>query len=175
MYKLCQESSWYPLHSTHSRNFFVFSLLITKTTSFWVCFITLLTLARPLNHFILPSPLFTVTPWPLLFLLPLYFFFNFSNLHSHYFDLLEEENDMGLIVEEEERDVVLGPPSNFSMVEDGIFKSGFPQPNNFPFLDTLTLRLFQCKIFSGKYFSILACLFCSKIFSVNHNNLSKFV
>ncbi|XP_075634116.1 inositol diphosphatase DSP3-like isoform X2 [Castanea sativa] len=47
---------------------------------------------------------------------------------------------MGLIVEEEESDVVLVPPSNFSMVEDGIFRSGFPQPDNFPFLDTLNLR-----------------------------------
>ena len=47
---------------------------------------------------------------------------------------------MGLIVEEEESDVVLVPPSNFSMVEDGIFRSGFPQSDNFPFLDTLNLR-----------------------------------
>ncbi|XP_050242179.1 tyrosine-protein phosphatase DSP5-like [Quercus robur] len=49
---------------------------------------------------------------------------------------------MGLIVEEEESDVdvVLLPPSNFSMVEDAIFRSGFPQPHNFPFLDTLNLR-----------------------------------
>ena len=28
-----------------------------------------------------------------------------------------------------------------------------------------TLHLFQCKIFSGKYFHILKCLFCSKILS----------
>jgi tyrosine-protein phosphatase SIW14 len=34
----------------------------------------------------------------------------------------------------------LVPPSNFSMVEDGIFRSGFPQPCNFAFLDTLNLR-----------------------------------
>ncbi|KAK9997973.1 hypothetical protein SO802_017576 [Lithocarpus litseifolius] len=47
---------------------------------------------------------------------------------------------MGLIVEEEESDVLLVPPSNFSMVEDGIFRSGFPQPDNFPFLDNLNLR-----------------------------------
>ncbi|KAJ8753674.1 hypothetical protein K2173_026350 [Erythroxylum novogranatense] len=31
-------------------------------------------------------------------------------------------------------------PTNFSMVEDGIFRSGFPQPSNFPFLETLKLR-----------------------------------
>ncbi|XP_042991163.1 tyrosine-protein phosphatase DSP3-like isoform X3 [Carya illinoinensis] len=47
---------------------------------------------------------------------------------------------MGLILEGEENDQVLLPPSNFSMVEDGIFRSGFPQPSNFPFLDSLNLR-----------------------------------
>ncbi|XP_059439279.1 tyrosine-protein phosphatase DSP5-like [Corylus avellana] len=47
---------------------------------------------------------------------------------------------MGLILEEQENDIVLVPPSNFSMVEDGIFRSGFPQPSNFAFLDTLNLR-----------------------------------
>ncbi|KAJ8747071.1 hypothetical protein K2173_014449 [Erythroxylum novogranatense] len=31
-------------------------------------------------------------------------------------------------------------PTNFSMVEDGIFRSDFPQPSNFPFLETLKLR-----------------------------------
>ncbi|KAE8009857.1 hypothetical protein FH972_006266 [Carpinus fangiana] len=47
---------------------------------------------------------------------------------------------MGLILEEQENDTVLVSPSNFSMVEDGIFRSGFPQPSNFAFLDTLNLR-----------------------------------
>ncbi|KAM2895708.1 hypothetical protein FF1_010773 [Malus domestica] len=37
-------------------------------------------------------------------------------------------------------DDVLEPPINFSMVEDGIFRSGFPQPSNFPFLKSLNLR-----------------------------------
>ncbi|KAL6132421.1 hypothetical protein ACLB2K_064664 [Fragaria x ananassa] len=37
-------------------------------------------------------------------------------------------------------DDVLEPPINFSMVEDGIFRSGFPQPANFPFLRSLNLR-----------------------------------
>ncbi|KAK9919246.1 hypothetical protein M0R45_027855 [Rubus argutus] len=36
-------------------------------------------------------------------------------------------------------DDVLEPPTNFSMVEDGIFRSGFPQPANFPFLQSLNL------------------------------------
>lgn len=32
------------------------------------------------------------------------------------------------------------PPSNFSMVEEGIYRSAFPQPSNFAFLRTLKLR-----------------------------------
>ncbi|OWM72319.1 tyrosine-protein phosphatase DSP3-like [Punica granatum] len=47
---------------------------------------------------------------------------------------------MGLIVEEQQGDGVLVPPINFSMVEDGIYRSGFPQPSNFAFLGTLNLR-----------------------------------
>ncbi|CAH8331843.1 unnamed protein product [Eruca vesicaria subsp. sativa] len=35
---------------------------------------------------------------------------------------------------------VLVAPSNFSMVEDGIYRSGFPKPENFGFLSTLNLR-----------------------------------
>ncbi|KAJ8753684.1 hypothetical protein K2173_026360 [Erythroxylum novogranatense] len=37
-------------------------------------------------------------------------------------------------------DGVTQPPTNFSMVEGGIFRSGFPQPSNFAFLETLNLR-----------------------------------
>ncbi|XP_059665591.1 tyrosine-protein phosphatase DSP3-like [Cornus florida] len=53
---------------------------------------------------------------------------------------------MGLIIDEEEErdDVVLVPPTNFSMVEDGIYRSGFPQPSNFPFLETLNLKSVIC-------------------------------
>lgn len=32
------------------------------------------------------------------------------------------------------------PPLNFSMVDNGIFRSGFPDPANFSFLQTLGLR-----------------------------------
>lgn len=32
------------------------------------------------------------------------------------------------------------PPLNFAMVDNGIFRSGFPEPANFPFLQTLNLR-----------------------------------
>ncbi|PRQ41536.1 putative protein-tyrosine-phosphatase [Rosa chinensis] len=39
-----------------------------------------------------------------------------------------------------DHDDVLEPPINFSMVEDGIFRSGFPHPANFPFLKSLNLR-----------------------------------
>ncbi|KAJ9703266.1 hypothetical protein PVL29_004881 [Vitis rotundifolia] len=37
-------------------------------------------------------------------------------------------------------DAVYVPPSNFSMVEENIFRSGLPSPINFPFLETLNLR-----------------------------------
>ncbi|XP_018810044.1 tyrosine-protein phosphatase DSP5 [Juglans regia] len=48
---------------------------------------------------------------------------------------------MGLIIlEEQENEAILIPPFNFSMVEDGIFRSGFPQPSNFAFLESLNLR-----------------------------------
>ncbi|PON55175.1 Protein-tyrosine phosphatase SIW14-like [Trema orientale] len=47
---------------------------------------------------------------------------------------------MGILLEEQIDDDVLVPPSNFSMVEDGIYRSGFPQPSNFRFLQTLNLR-----------------------------------
>ncbi|KAJ7973628.1 Tyrosine phosphatase family protein [Quillaja saponaria] len=33
-----------------------------------------------------------------------------------------------------------GPPTNFSKIDDVIFRSGFPQSSNFLFLDTLNLR-----------------------------------
>lgn len=50
---------------------------------------------------------------------------------------------MGFIVlndDDRQHDDVLVPPTNFSVVEDGIFRSGLPQPSNFAFLRTLNLR-----------------------------------
>ncbi|XP_044481012.1 tyrosine-protein phosphatase DSP3-like [Mangifera indica] len=48
---------------------------------------------------------------------------------------------MCLIVDgEHQKDDVLVTPTNFSMVEDGIYRSGFPGPDNFGFLKTLNLR-----------------------------------
>ncbi|XP_050204281.1 tyrosine-protein phosphatase DSP3-like [Mercurialis annua] len=52
---------------------------------------------------------------------------------------------MGLKLEESgggggNDDVLVEPPVNFSMVEDGIFRSSFPQPSNFSFLQSLNLR-----------------------------------
>ncbi|EGW32773.1 tyrosine phosphatase [Spathaspora passalidarum NRRL Y-27907] len=35
---------------------------------------------------------------------------------------------------------VLVPPLNFSLVEDTIYRSGFPMPINYPFLNTLKLK-----------------------------------
>lgn len=37
-------------------------------------------------------------------------------------------------------EVTLIPPLNFSMVDNGIFRSGFPDSANFSFLQTLRLR-----------------------------------
>ncbi|KAF6175547.1 hypothetical protein GIB67_023067 [Kingdonia uniflora] len=45
---------------------------------------------------------------------------------------------MGLIIEGEED--LLVPPFNFSMVERGIYRSGFPNSVNFAFLETLNLK-----------------------------------
>jgi len=41
---------------------------------------------------------------------------------------------------ETEDGAVLSPPTNFSMVEEGLYRSGFPEPSNFPFLETLNLK-----------------------------------
>ncbi|KAA8538940.1 hypothetical protein F0562_025632 [Nyssa sinensis] len=57
-------------------------------------------------------------------------------------DLCRKQNQMGLIVggEGERDDIVLVSPPNFSMVEDAVYRSGFPQPSNFAFLETLKLK-----------------------------------
>ncbi|ANM69016.1 Phosphotyrosine protein phosphatases superfamily protein [Arabidopsis thaliana] len=47
---------------------------------------------------------------------------------------------MGLIVDDDNDGEVLIPPPNFSMVEDEIYRSGFPELENFGFLSTLNLR-----------------------------------
>lgn len=49
---------------------------------------------------------------------------------------------MGVILEEEEsQGPVLIPPPNFHTVEDNsIYRSGFPEPSNFPFLQSLNLK-----------------------------------
>lgn len=48
---------------------------------------------------------------------------------------------MCVIFEKEGDDALLVPPTNFSAVEDNcIYRSGFPQPSNFPFLKSLNLR-----------------------------------
>jgi tyrosine-protein phosphatase SIW14 len=37
-------------------------------------------------------------------------------------------------------ETTLVPPLNFAMVDDGIFRSGFPKASNFRFLESLNLR-----------------------------------
>lgn len=34
----------------------------------------------------------------------------------------------------------LVPPPNFAMVDEGVYRSGFPVVENFPFLESLNLR-----------------------------------
>ncbi|GLJ40145.1 hypothetical protein SUGI_0822770 [Cryptomeria japonica] len=41
---------------------------------------------------------------------------------------------------ENEEEELLIPPFNFSMVDNGVYRSGFPNTINFPFLETLHLR-----------------------------------
>ncbi|XP_078171240.1 inositol diphosphatase DSP1-like [Carex rostrata] len=41
-------------------------------------------------------------------------------------------------------DQPLVPPLNFAMVEHGVFRSGFPEASNFPFLQSLGLRSVLC-------------------------------
>ncbi|XP_062106020.1 probable tyrosine-protein phosphatase DSP4 isoform X2 [Humulus lupulus] len=52
----------------------------------------------------------------------------------------EDDCDM----EEVEGDGLFIPPLNFSMVDNGIFRSGFPDSANFSFLQTLGLRSIIC-------------------------------
>lgn len=40
----------------------------------------------------------------------------------------------------EDGEELLVPPLNFAMVDDGVFRSGFPETSNFGFLKTLELR-----------------------------------
>ncbi|KAF8106476.1 hypothetical protein N665_0139s0066 [Sinapis alba] len=49
-----------------------------------------------------------------------------------------DEDDDDAVVSIEELNLI--PPLNFSMVDNGIFRSGFPDPANFSFLQTLGLR-----------------------------------
>ncbi|KAM1060718.1 hypothetical protein ACFX13_025885 [Malus domestica] len=63
---------------------------------------------------------------------------NACPLHSVlFFARTSKEGGMKREMKNDEYDDVLEPPINFSMVEDGIFRSGFPQPSNFPFLKSL--------------------------------------
>ncbi|XP_074292355.1 inositol diphosphatase DSP5-like [Silene latifolia] len=41
---------------------------------------------------------------------------------------------------DDENDDVLMPPINFSMVEEGLYRSGFPEISNFSFIETLNLK-----------------------------------
>ncbi|XP_027367175.1 tyrosine-protein phosphatase DSP3-like [Abrus precatorius] len=47
---------------------------------------------------------------------------------------------VGVVISMEEEEEVLVAPNNFSMVDEGIYRSSLPQPSNFAFLKTLNLR-----------------------------------
>nr|ACF83997.1 unknown [Zea mays] len=48
----------------------------------------------------------------------------------------------GELVSAEE--LLLVPPLNFAMVDHGVYRSGFPDASNLPFLETLRLRSVLC-------------------------------
>ncbi|KAL2938785.1 Tyrosine-protein phosphatase DSP1 [Bienertia sinuspersici] len=50
-----------------------------------------------------------------------------------------DEDDVECVVNDVEEQFFI-PPLNFSMVDNGVFRSGFPEPPNFPFIQTLGLR-----------------------------------
>ena len=62
-------------------------------------------------------------------------------------------------------DAVYVPPSNFSMVEENIFRSGLPSPINFPFLETLNLRsiMWVFLILYIYFLNFLGCLVAEKM------------
>ncbi len=54
----------------------------------------------------------------------------------------KEQRDMNTEEEEEEEPLqrMLIPPLNFAMVAKGVYRSGYPNPKNFPFLKKLGLK-----------------------------------
>ena len=86
------------------------------------------------------------------------------------FDTIDHHRSISSLVEcedcERDGDGLYIPPLNFSMVDNGIFRSGFPDSANFSFLQTLGLRsiMYVCSfvwivliVFSFPVF--LFCLF----------------
>ncbi|KAG7627155.1 Atypical dual-specificity phosphatase Siw14-like [Arabidopsis thaliana x Arabidopsis arenosa] len=61
-----------------------------------------------------------------------------SEVNRNVFQALDGEVDPFRVVSGEELNLI--PPLNFSMVDNGIFRSGFPDSANFSFLQTLSLR-----------------------------------
>lgn len=61
-----------------------------------------------------------------------------STVDRDEFPAPEGETDAFRVVSGDELNLI--PPLNFSMVDNGIFRSGFPDSGNFSFLQTLGLR-----------------------------------
>lgn len=52
----------------------------------------------------------------------------------------EEEEEEEDLVDVQTKKILLVPPYNFAMVDEGIYRSGFPTVENFEFLEALNLR-----------------------------------
>ena len=65
-----------------------------------------------------------------------------SNNHNHQqYDLLNgKDDDVDCVFDHSYDDQFFVPPLNFAMVDNGIFRSGFPEDANFRFLQSLGLR-----------------------------------
>ncbi|XP_057522938.1 probable tyrosine-protein phosphatase DSP4 [Amaranthus tricolor] len=71
-----------------------------------------------------------------------------SNNHNHQqYDLLNgKDDDVDCVFDHSYDDQFFVPPLNFAMVDNGIFRSGFPEDANFRFLQSLGLRsiIYMC-------------------------------
>ncbi|CAN1232690.1 Tyrosine-protein phosphatase DSP1, partial [Linum perenne] len=70
-------------------------------------------------------------------------FINYHN-HHHYRRQMQVQPEMYSPVAGDDHELNLLPPLNFAMVDNGIFRSGFPNSTNFSFVKTLGLRSIIC-------------------------------
>lgn len=73
--------------------------------------------------------------------------------------------------QQQQQDVFLyTPPLNFAMVDNGIYRSGFPDSTNFPFLQTLALRsiMYLLLYYLFPNFLFYFILFTASIFIITY-------